>query len=155
MFDADADSDSDGPRVTIRLPDEQLLDGALRRRRYDPGPGGGWWYMVELALWGVERGPDGVARAMPAPVTIWAPASMCTPQPGEDYSGVPTDRPGRAATAWLIEQLPAAPAGEDLRVHRRTCAIPTGQVHPASPDLIHRAIAAGATRCTVCAPPMT
>ncbi|MFF2374764.1 DUF6233 domain-containing protein [Streptomyces xiamenensis] len=150
MFDL---TDSDGPRVTIRLPDEQVVDGTARRRRHDPGPAGGWWYQVELAAWGVERGPEGVARAVPAPITMWVPAEVCTPQPGEDYSSVPTDRPGRGAPAWLLEQLPDAPEGDGLRVHRGDCAAPDGTAHPASPDLIHRALTAGASRCTVCSPP--
>ncbi|MFB7763617.1 DUF6233 domain-containing protein [Streptomyces xiamenensis] len=140
---------TDGPQVEVTLPDRQVVLATVLRRRREPGRAGGWWYEVEMPLWGAERGANGVARAVPVPVKCWAPAEVCTALDGEDYEAVPTSASGRAFW-WVIEQ-----SEEDrLVVHRGDCAAAVGQVHPARAEAVHRALATGAVRCPVCAPPI-
>jgi hypothetical protein len=82
----------------VTLPDGQTVRVIARGRVQQAD--GSWWYAVEIPLYAaVELGT--VYRADPSPVEFLAPASACSPLPGEDYRALPTERPRRAP--WGIE----------------------------------------------------
>jgi hypothetical protein len=61
-------------------------------------------------------------------VTCWAPASVCTPIEGQDYSDVPAERPD-VSPAWPLEELP----GGQLVVLRGDCAARRETARPGLP----------------------
>ncbi len=122
----------------------------MLRRRRDPGPDGGWWYLLQISLWGRLELPGGRVVAEPAPVETWAPAEVCEPLDGQDYAEVPTERPDHSS-AWLLEE--PVGGGEVLVVHRGDCAAPRGVTRPAAVEEVRQAVADGAVVCPVCRPP--
>ncbi|MEO3756354.1 DUF6233 domain-containing protein [Streptomyces sp. B6B3] len=134
----DLDDDHAGPALDV---------GLVRRRRFPEG----WWVEIELPLYArTELGP-GRTVAEPAPLRCWVPMEVCTPIGGEDFSAVPTERPGRRP-AWLLEERLDAACG--LVAHRGDCAAATGRTTPASAEQVRRAREArGVVACAVCRPP--
>ncbi|MEU1621508.1 DUF6233 domain-containing protein [Streptomyces sp. NPDC005722] len=150
MSSAD-DSDGVGPWVTVRLPDGQDLRAMVLQRRLEHD--GSWWYEVVITL--LERGDvHGVMKAVPAPVSFWAPSAACTPLEGEDYSLVPTTRAGHAAR-WLVERRVQVPGPEVplLLVHRGDCGSLRGGREEVDPQRAWQALQRpDAAQCAVCRP---
>ncbi len=121
----------------------------MLRRRRDPGPEGGWWYRLQISLWGRLKLPGGQVVAEPAPVETWAPAEVCGPLDGQDHSDVPAGRPDHPPP-WLLEE---PVGGEVLVVHRGDCAAPRCVTRPATVKKVRQAVADGAVVCPVCRPP--
>ncbi|MFD6691036.1 DUF6233 domain-containing protein [Streptomyces bacillaris] len=64
---------ADGPRVRAALPDGQQVYAVVRRRRHEPGDSG-WWYLLEIPLWGaahlvLHRGDCAAAHGPAGPAT--------------------------------------------------------------------------------------
>jgi hypothetical protein len=139
-------SSSREPVTLVALPDGQEVRAGVLARRWEES-GRTWWYHVRLALWARVQTRDGSVAAEPEDVDFWVPAGSCEPVAGEDYGAVPTEAAG-GAPEWLLETLPT---GAQV-VHRGDCAAHTGEVTGATVDMVRRAVAGGATSCTVCHP---
>lgn len=120
-----------------------------RRQEHD----GSWWYQVVITL--LEKNDvHGVMKAVPAPVSFWAPSATCSPIEGEDYVLVPTTRAGHIAR-WLVERRVQAPGqeGPQLLVHRGDCGSVRSSREEVDP---HRAWEVlqqpDAAQCPVCRP---
>jgi len=87
-----ADLGSNPPLVTVRLPDGQVLEAAVRERRQEADRS--WWYLCTITLIIRFEQPDGRLTAEPEPCSFWAPAAkdVVTAIPGQDYSAIPTHR---------------------------------------------------------------
>jgi len=142
---------ADGPLVRLALPDGQRLYAVVRRRRRERD--GSWWYdlQVQLASQAEERGR---LVAQPSSVDVRVPARDCTPVPGQDYSGVPTEQYGVAAR-WRIEEPVyfGTERGPSRVVHRGDCAALRDLSRPVSTEQAQQALAGGsAAPCPVCRP---
>ena len=87
-----ADTGSNPPHVSVRLPDDQVLRAVLRERRQEAD--GSWWALVAITLIVRFQSADGRLTAEPEPASFWAPMArgVVTPIEGEDYREVPTVR---------------------------------------------------------------
>lgn len=121
-----------GPRVAVRLPDQQTVLAVLCEQWQ--GVSGQWFCDVEVHVWAHTQGRTGQDTAEPAPVRFSVPAPQVSRVPGVSYSGVPTRRHPRftqpPADRWRIEDLglqPGTSGGAPLRfVHHMSCWISPG-----------------------------
>lgn len=108
--------DSNPPQATVRLPDGQVLQAAVRERRQEADSS--WWYLLVITLIVRYESAQGRLTAEPEPVSFWAPAAdgVVTPIEGQDYRAVPTYRdPGvlrRDARARATGHRRREPRGE-------------------------------------------
>jgi hypothetical protein len=91
---------ADGPLVKVTLHDGQTVFAVLRARRREADSM--WWVDLRIHLPGPSQ-VGGMMRAEPFPVDFRAPAELCEPIDGQDYSAVPTVRHG-VTPAWTVER---------------------------------------------------
>jgi len=141
--------DADGPLVSIEPPDHQVVRAVVRGRRQETD--GARWYRLELPVFALAE-VRGRFTAEPSPVVFTAPADACTRIEGQDYSDVPTERPGRTP-AWYIEQCLEADAPARWVVHRGDCHAGRGRRRPIGDRQALTALHQDDTiACTVCRP---
>ena len=119
------DGTEPAPPVVVTLPDGQHL---------------------ELPLYARTELGDGTVIAEPVGLEVWVPASACEPISGQDYTEVPTERPGRTPVWKLEHPVDQEVDGGLVVVHRGDCTAPRGIARPASTAQARRAVADRATR---------
>ncbi|CAM5310125.1 DUF6233 domain-containing protein [Streptomyces abikoensis] len=105
------------PYATVSLPDEQIVDVRVTRRRRDRN--GVWWYDLVLEIPDRVDTPHGPLQQI-RQVSFCAPHPLVQPLPGQDYSVLNPPPPGERKR-WRVSEAP--PGSEpDLIVHRLDCA---------------------------------
>lgn len=90
---AESSGESDPPRVTVRLPRERPVRGALLGWRQ--APDGTWW----------------------AKVTAYVPAVGIEQEPGQDYRDVPREHAKPPDPQYVLTNLPPGANGQRLVLH--------------------------------------
>lgn len=89
--------------------------------------------------------------AEPSPAVFSTPKATCTPIEGQDYTAVPTERPG--GTPGLVhQQRPEDDAPARWVAHRRDCHASWGGRQPAGDRQALAALAQDAMACPACRP---
>ncbi|WP_367132877.1 MULTISPECIES: DUF6233 domain-containing protein [Streptomyces] len=105
------------PCATVILPDEQIVEVRVTRRRRDRH--GVWWYDLVMEIPDRVDTPHGPVQRV-RQVFFCAPYPLVQPLPGHDYSALNPPPPGERKRWRVSESSPGR--GPDLVVHRLDCA---------------------------------